>query len=240
MKDKIIIVSGCSRGIGEAIVDLLLKQGAIVACFSRSCPERLAQYDSERVYWESIDILDYKELKAFVNKVYKKFGKIDGLVNNAGINYDGVLTTMSAEKIHQILSVNIEAMIMLTQQVTKFMLIKQRGSIVNISSIVGGARGYKGASVYGASKAAVVGFSKSLARELGEKGIRVNAVLPGFIETNMTIDMSESKREQILRRMPLKHFGQPEEIAYVVKFLLSNESSFITGQEIIADGGSSC
>lgn len=240
MKDKVIIVSGGSRGIGKAIVELLLEQGAIVACFSRSRIEGLEKYDEDRTYWEPIDVLDYKKLKAFVGRVFKKYGKIDGLVNNAGINFDSLLTTMNEDKMHEILTVNIEAMMMLTQQVSKFMLIKQSGSIVNISSIVGGARGFKGASVYGASKAAVVGFTKSLARELGEKGIRVNAVLPGFIETNMTAAMPEAKREQILRRTPLKHFGAPKEIAYVVKFLLSHEASFITGQGIIADGGNAC
>ncbi len=240
MRDKVIIVSGCSRGIGQAIAEKLLELGAIVTCFSRSCPEWLKKYEPERVYWESIDVLDYKAVRLFVNKVYKKYGRIDGLVNNAGINFDSMLTTMNEGKLHEILSVNIEAMMLLTQQVSKFMLIKQSGSIVNISSIVGGARGYKGASVYGASKAAIIGFTKSLAREMGEKGIRVNTVLPGFIVTNMTAAMSEDKKNQILRRTPLRRFGSPEEIASVVKFLLSSESSFITGQEIIADGGNSC
>jgi len=240
MKNKVIIVSGCSRGIGEAIAKLFLKEGCIVACFSRSCPEWLDDYKEEQLYWQSVDLNDFKALKKFANQVYKMYGRIDGLVNNAGINYDSLLATMNEDKIHEILTTNIEAMMILTQQVSKLMLVKCKGSIVNISSIVGGARGYKGASVYGASKAAVVGFTKSLARELGGKGIRVNTVLPGFIETNMTKAMSEEKKNQILRRTPLKCFGKPEEIAKAVKFLLSEDASYITGQDLVVDGGNCC
>jgi len=240
MKGKVIIVSGCSRGIGQAIVERLLQEGAIVACFSRSNPEWLGKYSGEQVYWNSVDLKDPEELKKFVNSVYKKYKHIDGLVNNAGVNYDGILTTMSEEKIHEILNLNIESTLLLTKQVVKFMMIKQKGSIVNISSIVGGYRGYKGASVYGTSKAALIGFTKSLARELGEKNVRVNAVLPGFVETNMTSAMEEGKKNQVLRRTPLKRFAQPSEIASVVKFLLSDEASYVTGHGLIADGGNSC
>lgn len=240
MKDKVIIVSGCSRGIGQAISQTLLNQGAFVACFSRSYPKWIDEYSESQVYWQEGNIQDYSMIKEFVKNVYKKYKRIDGLVNNAGVNYDGILTTMSEDKIHEILSINVEANLILSQQVAKYMLIKSSGSIVNISSIVGGARGYKGAVVYGASKSAIIGMTKSLARELGEKGIRVNAVLPGFVETNMTSNMAESKKAQVLRRTPLKRFANPNEIASVVKFLLSEDASYVTGHCLVADGGNSC
>lgn len=240
MKGKVIIVSGCSRGIGQAIAERVLSEGAIIACFSRSTPKWMDKYSSEQVYWQSIDLNDVEELKKFVTVVYKKYKRIDGLVNNAGINYDGILTTMNEDKIHEIISLNIESTLLLTRQVTKYMMVKQSGSIVNISSIVGGLRGYKGASVYGTSKAALIGFTKSLARELGEKNIRVNAVLPGFVETNMTSAMEMSKKEQVLRRTPLKRFARAEEISAVVRFLLSEEASYVTGHGLVVDGGNSC
>lgn len=240
MEGKVFIVSGCSRGIGQAVAERLISDGGIVACFSRSTPKWIDKYSEERVYWESVNLKNKEELKRFVNSVFKKYKHIDGLVNNAGINYDGILTTMEEDKIHEIISVNIESTMLITKQVVKYMIIKQKGGIVNISSIVGGLRGYKGASVYGASKAAIMGFTKSLARELGGKNIRVNAVLPGFVETNMTSAMEESKKNQVLRRTPLNRFAEAEEIAAVVKFLLSDEASYVTGHGLVADGGNSC
>ena len=240
MEGNVVIVSGCSRGIGRAIAERIIAEGGIVACFSRSTPKWIEKYSEDQVYWESVDLKNKEELKKFVNSVFKKYKHIDGLVNNAGINYDSILTTMQEDKIHEIISVNIESTVLITKQVAKYMMIKQKGSIVNVSSIVGGQRGYKGASVYGASKAAIMGFTRSLARELGEKNIRVNAVLPGFVETNMTSAMEEEKKNQVLRRTPLKRFAQAEEIAAVVKFLLSDEASYVTGHGLVADGGNSC
>ena len=240
MNNKVIIVTGCSRGIGQAISRMLIDQGNIVACFSRSYPTWIDDYSESKVFWQQGDIEDFSKVKLFVRQVYKQFGRIDGLVNNAGINYDGILTTMSEETIHKILHVNVEAVLFLTQQVAKYMLVKNGGSIVNIGSIVGGARGYKGAVVYGSSKSAIIGMTKCLARELGEKIIRVNAVLPGFVTTNMTSNMAEDKKAQTLRRIPLKRFASPSEIASVVKFLLSDESSYVTGHCLVVDGGSSC
>lgn len=240
MEGNVFIVSGCSRGIGRAIAERIIAEGGIVACFSRSTPKWIEKYSEDQVYWEPVDLKNKEELKKFVNSVFKKYKHIDGLVNNAGINYDSILTTMQEDKIHEIISVNIESTVLITKQVAKYMMIKQKGSIVNVSSIVGGQRGYKGASVYGASKAAIMGFTRSLARELGEKNIRVNAVLPGFVETNMTSAMEEEKKNQVLRRTPLKRFAQAEEIAAVVKFLLSDEASYVTGHGLVADGGNSC
>jgi len=240
MEGNVIIVSGASRGIGRKIVETLLVQGCKVACFSRNYPEWLAEHHDETVFWKQVDLNEHKEIKKFTLEVFKKFGKIDGLVNNAGVNFDGILTTTSEEKIHETLAINIESTIILTQQVTKYMMIKQKGSIVNISSIVGGKVGFKGATVYSASKAAIIGFTKSLARELGEKSIRVNAVLPGFVETDMTANIEINKKRQIIRRTPLKRFAEADEIANVVKFLLSDDASYVTGHELVVDGGSSC
>ena len=174
-----------------------------------------------------------------MSHIHRQEGRIDGLVNNAGINLDRLLPMTGPEEIHQLLAVNLEAPLLLSRLVTRVMIQKGDAAIVNISSVIG-HRGIKGTSVYGATKAAIVGFTRSLARELGPRNIRVNAVLPGYIETEMTSGMSSGNRNQIIRRTPLGRLGQAEEVATTVEFLLSHNSRFITGQAIVVDGGLTC
>lgn len=241
--DKAVIVSGGSKGLGKAIVTGLLNQDYRVATFSRSETDFLIETRTntpvERFYWESVDLNEPQTLRAFVFNVYKQFGGIDALINNAGMNLDRVLAVTTDAEIHQILTVNLEATILLSRLVSRFMLQKSEGVIINISSILG-TRGFKGTSVYSAAKAGLDGFTRSLARELGGRGIRVNAVAPGFLETDMTGHMPENQRAQIIRRTPLGRLGRPEDIVGLIKFLLSPEAGFITGQTITADGGLTC
>jgi 3-oxoacyl-[acyl-carrier protein] reductase len=241
---KVVIVSGGSRGLGKAMVEDLLKHNYIVATFSRSETEfikKLGYADEykDTFYWEALDAKEQSLLKAFVYRVYKKYGRIDALINNAGNNLDALLPLTVDEDIENILQMNLGSVIRLTRFVSRVMLQKCDGRIINISSILG-IRGFKGASVYSASKSAIDGFTRSLARELGSKGIRVNSISPGFMYTDMTKNMSEEKKAQIIRRTPLGRLGEVGDILGLVRFLLSNESSFITGQTFVVDGGLTC
>ncbi|MEN8141403.1 MAG: SDR family oxidoreductase [Thermodesulfobacteriota bacterium] len=242
---KVVIVSGGSRGIGQAIVEDLLASNCIVATFSRSESDeikamRAADPNEEKFYWQAIDIQESEAVKDFVFTVFKRYGRIDGLVNNTGVNLDSLISMTSDEEIDSVLSINLRSVFQLTRMVSRLMLTKNDGSIINISSIIGGARGFKGASVYGATKAALVGFSKSLARELGNKNIRANSILPGFIETKMTHGITGPRRDQIVRRTPLGRLGVVDDLTGVIRFLLSDESRFITGQSLAVDGGLTC
>jgi 3-oxoacyl-[acyl-carrier protein] reductase len=242
--NKVVLVSGGSKGLGRAIARDLLDHGYIVATFSRSKTEFITQAitknkDNDTFYWESIDAHDFKALKNYVYTLYKKYGKIDALINNAGINFDGLLPVTPETEIHHLLAVNLEATILLTRLVSGIMLQRSTGVIINISSITG-IRGFKGTSVYGATKAALDGFTRSLARELGGRGIRVNSVAPGFLETDMTKDMSTAQKSQIIRRTPLNRLGRVEDISGVIRFLLSDDAVFITGQTMVVDGGLTC
>lgn len=242
--NKVVIVSGGSRGIGQAIVDNLLDSNCIVATFSRSESEyikRQKESDPEqnRFFWQPIDIRDSETVKRFVFEVFKKYKRIDGLVNNTGINLDQLLSVTTDEEIDTILSINLKSVFLLTRVVSRLMLQQNDGAILNISSIIG-SRGFKGTSIYAATKAALVGFTKSLARELGSKNIRVNAILPGFIETDMTSGITGPRKDQIIRRTPLGRLGKVDDLTGVIHFLLSDEAKFITGQSLAVDGGLTC
>lgn len=242
--NKIVLVSGGSRGLGAAIVRQLLHQDFIVATFSRSETDFINRTAEEnkhnrRFFWGAVDATEPAELKAFVSRVNREYGRIDALVNNVASNVDQLLTLMSAETVRGLLGLNLESMIHLSRYVSPLMLRQRDGVILNISSVVG-IRGYKGVSVYSATKAALNGFSRSLARELGRRGIRVNSILPGFMETDMTRDMSDRQRDQIIRRTPLGRLGRVEDVVGLVGYLLSSQAGFITGQEFVVDGGLTC
>jgi 3-oxoacyl-[acyl-carrier protein] reductase len=241
---KVVLVSGGSRGLGKAIVEYLLQQEYTVCTLSRSKTEYIdnllnSKQSAQRFYWECIDVNDTDALKKYVHTIYKKYGRIDGLVNNAGANLDKLIAMTTKDEVQNILNLNVFSTILLTNCVTRIMLQQNYGSIVNISSIIG-TRGFKGTSVYSASKAALDGFSRSLARELGGRGIRVNSVAPGFIDTDMTKGMAEEKKAQIIRRTPLGRLGKVEDVTGVVAFLLSEQARFITGQTLVVDGGLTC
>jgi len=241
---KVILVSGGSRGLGKEIIEYLLKKKFIVATFSRSETDfikelRDGEAYKDNFYWESLDATDYISLKAFVFNIYKKYGKIDGLVNNAGATLEQLLPVTRENDIDDIINLNLGSVIHLSRHVSRVMLNQNAGVIINISSIVG-VRGFKGTSVYGASKAALDGFTRALARELGSKGIRVNSISPGFMDTDMTKNMPAGKKAQIIRRTPLGRLGKVEDMVGLVNFLCSDESGFITGQSFIVDGGLTC
>jgi 3-oxoacyl-[acyl-carrier protein] reductase len=241
---QVVIVSGGSRGLGQAIVADFLAQGCTVATFSRSLTpfiRRLQTRDprGRRFLWEAVDATDDGQLKKFVLAVARRFGRVDVLVNNAGVAAEGVLALMRPEEVRRLIALNLEAAILLTQACARVMLARERGAIISISSITA-LRGVRGVSVYSATKAALDGLTRSLARELGPNGIRVNAVAPGYFESEMIGSLTDVQRREIARRTPLRRLATPAEIVDVVRFLASPEARFVTGQTLVVDGGFTC
>jgi 3-oxoacyl-[acyl-carrier protein] reductase len=238
-KEKVAVVSGGSKGLGLAICKALLEEGYFVATFSRKSTvelETLMGRSEGRLYWESIDISDEAQLARFLNHVKQRFGRVGYLVNSAGMANEGLLTMMKREDISRMVEVNLGGAISLAQACAKQMMVGGFGVIVNVSSVVG-VRGFKGVAAYSATKAALDGLTRSLSKELGSAGIRVNSVAPGFMETDMTSELTDQQKARIIRQTPLNRLGTVGDVAGAVKFLLSEVSSFITGQTIVVDGG---
>ena len=235
----VVVVSGGSRGIGLAIVRGLLASGHRVATFSRTpmSADDLAA-GSDRLLWQSVDATQAAALRQFVAAAEQRFGRIDALVNNAGVAHESVLPLATESQIDQMLRVNVQAALLLARECVRVMLLQGEGNIVNIASIIA-QRGFAGLSVYAATKAALIGMTLSLARELGPRQIRVNALAPGFVETEMSASLDENQRQQIVRRTPLGRLATCDDIVPVVEFLLSPASRFITGQTLVVDGGAS-
>lgn len=239
-----ILLSGGSRGLGQGIAQDLMDHGHIVATFSRSASEftkKMNQDDPshEKFYWEAIDAQDKDKMKRFVQQIYGRYGSIDALINNAAVNRDQLLSLSSDQDIDMVLDVNMRSCIYLSQYVSRVMLAQNRGNIINVSSIRS-TKGYQGASVYSATKAGMDGFSRSLARELGPKGICVNSILPGFMDTDMSSELSDRQKKNIAKGTPLQRLGTVEDVVGIIRFLLSPEANFITGQSITVDGGFTC
>jgi 3-oxoacyl-[acyl-carrier protein] reductase len=243
LEKKVAVVTGASRGIGEAIALKFAEHGADVAFTylssdekAKSLEERLAALGVRAKSYKS-NASSYTECEAFVSDVLKEFGTIDVCVNNAGISKDNLLLRMSPEQWDEVLHVNLTGVFNITKQVIRPMMNARRGSIINMSSIVG-VRGNAGQSSYAASKAGIIGFTKSVAQELGSRNIRCNAIAPGFIETDMTHYLKDGDASKaFLEKIPLGRFGTGEEIANTTLFLASDMSSYITGQVISACGG---
>ncbi len=235
---KHVLISGGSRGLGQALVHAMMERGYRVSTFSRK-PTEFIEEMRERAgfHFAAADVVDRAALRGVVHDAEQQLGPIHALINCAGIAVDGVLATMPESQIELALSVNLAGTLHLTRHVVRRMLASRtQGSIINISSIVG-LRGYSGLAAYAATKAGMDAITRSLARELGPRGIRVNSVAPGYLRTEMTGGLGETQLDQIVRRTPLGRLGEPNDVAGPVLFLLSNEARFITGQVIVVDGG---
>jgi 3-oxoacyl-[acyl-carrier protein] reductase len=234
-------VTGGSRGLGASLVQSFLAAGDRVATCSRAPTPQVESWLAtpelrDRFHYEALDLTDRPAVANFVGGVFERFAGIDVLVNNSGIAHAGVLGLVRDEDVDALLDVNLRATIQITKLVVRHMLVSGSGRIVNISSIVG-LSGYRGLSVYGATKAALDGFTRALARELGTRGITVNSVAPGYLRTEMTHGLDEGQLAQIARRTPLGRLGEPEDVAAAVRFLASPEAGFITGHVLVIDGG---
>jgi 3-oxoacyl-[acyl-carrier protein] reductase len=241
---KVALISGGSRGLGAELVAGFLKRRYRVATLSRAKTDfidRMLRAQRRRIdfHWEALDGRDHDALHEFVAGVIGQFGRIDVLVNNAGMATEGVLPTMRVRDIVEAVDVNLTAALVLSQICSRVMLRQGSGCIVNISS-VNAVRGRSGVAVYSATKAALDGLTRSLARELGPRNIRVNSVAPGYFESDMVKDMTEENRQRIARRTPLQRLARIEDVANAVQFLASEQASFITGQTIVVDGGITC
>jgi 3-oxoacyl-[acyl-carrier protein] reductase len=239
-----VIVTGGSRGLGLGIGRKLASSGYRVIALARKETEALtsAMEEAERANAGSFqfvpfDLANIEEISQLVKKLRKQFGPIYGLVNNAGISSEGVLALMPNSKIEQLLRVNTLSPIVLTKYVVRSMVADGGGRIVNVASILA-STGYSGLSVYGATKASLVGFTRSLAREVGRMGVNVNAVAPGFVDTDMTQSLTGEQREKVVRRSALKRLAEVEDVANAVEFLLGCKSKSITGTVLTVDAGS--
>jgi 3-oxoacyl-[acyl-carrier protein] reductase len=238
LSDKICIVTGASRGIGAAITAKFRCEGAKVYVFSRSAPAEAEGGEENllRDYWLSCDVSQEASVEAAVAGVLAKEGRVDILVNNAGITRDGLLMRMKMEDWEAVLDTNLKSAFLLSRAVARTMLKQREGCILNVSSVVG-IIGNGGQTNYAASKAGIIGFTKSLAREVASRNIRVNAIAPGFIETSMTDKIPEDFKLKMMESIPLGRVGTVEETANAALFLCSPLASYVTGVVLQVDGG---
>ena len=241
-ENKVVLVTGAARGIGKQIVITLAKAGYDVSVNYRTKSDELDELKSEiesegvRCALVQGDVANFDEAEKMVKETVEQLGKIDVLVNNAGITKDGLLMRMGKEDFEKVIDINLVGTFNVTRNVIPYMIKQKSGRIISISSVVGVA-GNAGQTNYSASKAGIIGFTKSLAKEVASRNILVNAVAPGFIATDMTSVLSDSVKENINNQIPLRKMGTAEDVAKVVKFLASEDSSYVTGQVINVDGG---
>ena len=239
---KVALITGASRGIGRAMAQRFAQEGAAVAFTYLSSVEKGQALEEElRAFGVQVkgyrsDASDYQAADDLIVQVLADFGKLDVLINNAGITKDGLLMRMSEEQWDTVINVNLKSVFNLTKAAIKSMMKAKSGSIINLTSVVG-IRGNAGQANYAASKAGIIGFTKSVALELGSRNIRSNAIAPGFIETEMTGEINEKALEEWKQQIPMKRGGQPSEVADCAVFLASDLSRYITGQVLQVDGG---
>ncbi|MBK9425203.1 MAG: 3-oxoacyl-[acyl-carrier-protein] reductase [Bacteroidia bacterium] len=242
LEQKVTLITGASRGIGRGMALELAKHGSSVAFTYLSSPDKADELEKElstfgiKAKGYKSDASDFKAAEELIAAVLNDFGRIDVVVNNAGITRDNLLMRMSEEHFDEVIRTNLKSVFNITKAVQKSMLKERKGSIINISSVVG-VKGNAGQANYAASKAGIIGFTKSIALELGSRNIRCNAIAPGFIETEMTAVLNPDVVKQWREAIPLKRGGTPEDVANLVVFLASDMSSYITGQVINVDGG---
>ena len=239
---KTAVVTGGSRGIGRAVCLELAKGGAnVVLCYAgneAAAAETVSACEAlgAKALAVKCDVADGEQVKALMDEAVKAFGRIDILVNNAGITRDGLLMMMKEADFDAVISSNLRGTFLCMKAVARTMMKQRYGRIVNLSSVVG-LRGNAGQVNYAASKAGVIGMTKSLAKELASRGVAVNAVAPGFIETDMTAAMPQAAKDAMMPTIPMQRLGQPEDVARAVAFLASDEAAYVTGQVLAVDGG---
>lgn len=242
---KVVVVTGASRGIGKEIALKYAENGYNVAINYVSNKTNVEELEKEfkekgaEALIVKADVSKSEQVQEFIKAVIEKYGKIDVLVNNAGITRDMLLMRMKEEDFDKVIEINLKGTFLVTKEVVPYMMKKRDGKIISLSSVVG-VTGNAGQCNYSASKAGIIGFTKSIAKELASRNIRANAVAPGFIDTDMTNVLSDEVKENINKQIPMRRMGTAREIANVVYFLGSEESSYITGQVINIDGGMVC
>lgn len=244
LAEKTAIVTGGTRGIGKAIAARFAEQGASIAIFGTN-PERGREaiqelqkdvVEGQKISFYQVDVGDASQVESTMQKVYEDFGHVDILVNNAGVTRDNLLMRLTEEDWERVINTNLKSIYNTCRSVIRPMMKARQGKIINIASVVG-LMGNPGQTNYAASKSGMIGFTKSLAKELGSRGICVNCVAPGFIETAMTDALNEKQREAILTQIPMQKMGQPLDIANAALYLASSLADYVTGQVLTVDGG---
>jgi len=236
---RVVVITGGSRGLGAGLVQSYLDSGDVVATCARSITpevEKWQQEEADRFLFVPADLSQVADCEVFVKAVIDRWDHIDVLVNNAGVARDGILGMATDDDIDVVVDLNIKGTLYMSRLVSRRMLARRSGNIVNISSIVGRS-GYRGLAVYSATKAAQEGMTRALARELGSRGIRVNAIAPGYLRTEMSHGLDEGQLQQIVRRTPSGRLGEPDDVARACQFLTDPRNDYVTGQVLVIDGG---
>jgi len=243
LKGKICIITGGGRGIGKEICSYFLKEGAVVCIFDLNKTEALntldqfeKKYGKDRAAFFYVDVTSVQSVESGIEEIVKKFGRIDILVNNAGITSDNLILRMDIDQWKKVIDINLTGTFICSKYASRYMVKQKSGKIINMSSVVG-IKGNAGQSNYSASKAGVIGLTKSMAREFASRNINVNAIAPGYIETEMTKKIDEKHKEKIIAMIPSGKLGTVEDVAKTAVFLASDDSSYITGAVINLDGG---
>ena len=241
-KDKTVIITGASRGIGLSIAETFAKEGANISLCStndekaQATAQSIADKFNVKTYGQGIDIKDFDSVQSFIKNTVNEFGQVDVLINNAGITKDNLLLRLDQTDWSDVIETNLNSIFNTTKSVIKFMLKKKYGRIINVASVVG-LMGNPGQSNYAASKAGMIAFTKSIAREYGKKNITINAVAPGFIQTDMIETLPKDYLDNIIDNIPMVRLGKPDDVSRAVLFLASDNASYITGQVLSIDGG---